>query len=95
MFRQILIDPAEADFQRILWRPTSESPLQQYRLLTVTYGLASAPYLATRVLKQLAIDDGHLFPAAVPIMENSIYVDDTLFGSNDITELRGINSLLY
>jgi len=41
-----------------------------------------------RVLKQLAIDDGHLFPAAVRIMENSIYVDDTFFGSNDITELR-------
>jgi len=73
MFRQILIDPAEADFQQILWRPISESPLQQYRLLTVTYGLASAPYLAARVLKQLAIDDGHLFPAAVTIMENSIY----------------------
>jgi len=28
MFRQILIDPEEADFQRILWWPTSESPLQ-------------------------------------------------------------------
>jgi len=35
MFRQILIDPAEADYQRILCRPTSESPLQQYPLLTV------------------------------------------------------------
>jgi len=86
MFRQILIDPAEADFQRILWRPTSESLLQQYRLLTVIYGLVSTPYLPARVLKQLAID--HLFPAAVPIMKNSIYVDDMLFGSDDITELR-------
>jgi len=81
MFRQILIEPTDADFQRILWRPKPESPLQHYRLRTVTYGLDPVPYLAMRVLQQLAIDDGHRFPATVPIIENSIYVDDTLFGS--------------
>jgi len=88
MFRQIWVDPADADFQRILWRPTSESPIQHYRLLTVTYGLVSALYLAARVLKQLAIDDGRSFPAAVSIVENSTYVDDTLFGGDDIPDLR-------
>jgi len=93
MLRQILIDPAKADFQRILCRPISESPLQQYPLLTVTYDLASAPYPAARILEQLTIDNSHLFPAAVPIMENSIYVDIFLC-SDDITELREINSLL-
>jgi len=46
------------------------------------------------VLKQLALDDGHTFPAAVPIIENSIYVDETFFGSNDITELRVIRDQL-
>jgi hypothetical protein len=71
MFRQILIEPLDTDLQRILWRPIPESSLQHYRLRTVTYELAPALYLAMRVLKQLAMD-GHLFPAAVPIIENSI-----------------------
>jgi hypothetical protein len=91
IFRQILVEPMDADisgFQRILWRPTPESSLQHYRLRTVTYGLAPAPYLAIRVLQQLAIDDGHRFPAAVLIIENSIYVDDTLFGQDSLHELR-------
>ncbi|XP_018395111.1 PREDICTED: uncharacterized protein LOC108773703, partial [Cyphomyrmex costatus] len=94
MFRQILIDPIDADFQRLLWRPTPESPLQHFRLLTVTYGLASAPYLAMRVIKQLAMDDGPAFPAAVPIVEHSLYVDDALFGSDEIKELRAARDQL-
>jgi len=88
MFRQILVELMDVDFQRILWRLNPESPLQHYRLRTVIYGLAPAPYLAMRVLQQLAIDDGHWFSAAVPIIENSIYVDDTLFGQNSLHELR-------
>jgi len=82
-----LIEPMDVDFQRILWQPKPKSPPQHYRLRTVTYGLAPVPYLAMRVLQQLAIDDGHLFPAAVPIIESSIYVDDTLFG-RDSLQLR-------
>jgi hypothetical protein len=34
------------------------------------------------------MDDGYLFPAAVPIIENSIYVDDTLFGNDNMYELH-------
>jgi hypothetical protein len=39
-------------------------------------------------VKQLAAHDGHLFPAAVPIIESSIYVDGTLFGKDDIHEMH-------
>jgi hypothetical protein len=77
----------DADFQCIFWRPTPESSLH-FRLRTVTYDLASVPYLAIRVFKQLAIDDSHLFPAAIPIVQSSIYVDETLFGKDSIHELR-------
>ncbi|KAH0949513.1 hypothetical protein HN011_008646, partial [Eciton burchellii] len=87
MFRQILVKSTDADFQRILWRSNLESPLQHYRLRTITYGLASASYLAMRVLQQLAIDDGHRVPAVVSIIENSIYVDDILFGQDSLHEL--------
>ncbi|KAH0947353.1 hypothetical protein HN011_007447, partial [Eciton burchellii] len=89
MFRQILVEPTDADFQRILWRPNPESLLRRYRIRTVTYGLAPAPYLPRRVLaRQLAIDDGHRFPVAIPIIESSFYVDDTLFGRDSLHELR-------
>ncbi|XP_029174701.1 uncharacterized protein LOC114943277 [Nylanderia fulva] len=87
MFRQIRVHPRDVDYQRILWRPTDDAPLTHFRLLTVTYGLASAPYLSMRVLRQLALDEGAKFPAAVPIVNDSIYVDDALFGANDIDSL--------
>ncbi|XP_043257967.1 uncharacterized protein LOC122400510 [Colletes gigas] len=79
MFRQILINPADADYQRILWRPCRDQPILSYRLLTVTYGLASAPYLAIKVLDQLALDEGSNLPAATPVVQDSIYVDDAIF----------------
>ncbi|XP_051155227.1 uncharacterized protein LOC127277873 [Leptopilina boulardi] len=55
MFRQILIDPRDLDYQRILWKNDREE-LVAYQLLTVTYGTSCAPYLANRVIRQLIID---------------------------------------
>ncbi|XP_043264208.1 uncharacterized protein LOC122404337, partial [Colletes gigas] len=94
MFRQILINPADADYQRILWRPCRDQPILSYRLLTVTYGLASAPYLAIKVLDQLALDEGSNLPAATPVVQDSIYVDDAIFGADDIHTLREIRRQL-
>ncbi|XP_067205327.1 uncharacterized protein [Linepithema humile] len=87
MFRQIRVHKKDADFQRILWRPPADAVVRHFRLLTVTYGLAPAPYFAMRVLKQLALDEGVNYPAAVPILNESIYVDDTLFDADDIDSL--------
>lgn len=56
--------------------------------MAVTYGTASAPFLALHVLKQLVLDDGHEFPLAVPILRDHIYVDNVLFGADDISSLR-------
>ncbi|XP_070170737.1 uncharacterized protein [Polyergus mexicanus] len=64
MFRQIRVHRDDVDFLRIFWRSNINSPIQSYRLLTVTYGTAPAPYLAMRVINQLAIDEGHSFPKA-------------------------------
>lgn len=98
MFRQILVAPEDRDLQRIWWRPTPEQPVVPYRLNTVTYGTACAPYLANRVLLQLAQDEGRSFPLAAPVLESSVYVDDILFGANSLAELqecgRQLKSLL-
>ncbi|XP_011859777.1 PREDICTED: uncharacterized protein LOC105557203 [Vollenhovia emeryi] len=87
MFRQILVDPRDRNYQKILW-PSSNAAATEYQLCTVTYGTASAPYLALRVLQQLADDDGPKFPAAAHILRQNIYVDDVLFGHDDVTALR-------
>ncbi|XP_011858860.1 PREDICTED: uncharacterized protein LOC105556384 [Vollenhovia emeryi] len=45
--------------------------------------MTSAPYLALKVLNQLAIDEGASFPLATPIVDRQTYVDDFIFGADD------------
>ncbi|XP_073979979.1 uncharacterized protein [Rhodnius prolixus] len=51
-------------------------PVQEYRLCTVTYGTTSAPYLACRVLQELALTSQNSFPQAAEILRDRTYVDD-------------------
>lgn len=94
MFRQIPVHPADTDYQRILWRTSPLNPVSDYRLTTVTYGTASAPYLAIRVLKQLAHDERERFPLAASIVEEDTYVDDIFFGADDIDTVKLLRSQL-
>ncbi|XP_029671978.1 uncharacterized protein LOC115240763 [Formica exsecta] len=98
MYRQIHIDARDIDYQRILWKSSLSEPLIDYQLLTVTYGMSCAPFLALRVLKQLVIDEGQHFQLAVPILSDNIYVDDLLFGADDTIRIRQardqLNSML-
>ncbi|XP_011883990.1 PREDICTED: uncharacterized protein LOC105571129 [Vollenhovia emeryi] len=87
MYRQIWIDSRDRDYQRILWGNDSDE-LQEYQLLTVTYGTTAAPFLALRVLKQLICDEGGSFPLAAQILQSDVYVDDVLFGAEDVPLLR-------
>lgn len=84
MYRQILVNEMDVDYQRILWRSNSTDAVQDFRLLTVTYGLISAPYLALRVLQQLNADEGALYPLAASVLSHQTYVDDCIFGADDI-----------
>jgi len=36
MYQQIRVHPEDYDLQRILWRRSSDEPLKQYQLVTVT-----------------------------------------------------------
>jgi len=47
MYRQIFIDEKDQEYQYILWRESSADIIKSYKLKSVTYGTASAPYLAT------------------------------------------------
>jgi len=48
----------------------------------VIYGTASAPYLATRCLQQLAEYESKGFSLAPETLTNNFHVDDALCGAN-------------
>lgn len=95
MYRQILIHPADRDLQRIVWRDgTTQQYLTDYRLHTVTYGTASAPYLAIRTLLQLAEDERTECPLGAAVLEQDTYVDDILSGGSDLPTAHAMKSQL-
>ncbi|XP_018360617.1 PREDICTED: uncharacterized protein LOC108759610 [Trachymyrmex cornetzi] len=94
MYRQIQVDPRDVNYQRILWRSSPSTAIQEYQLLTVTYGTASAPFLALRVLRQLAEDEGHDLPLGRHALFTSMFVDDALFGADSKDTVREIRDQL-
>jgi len=98
MYRQINVHPQDRDLQRILWRYSSDKPIQEYNLTTVTYGNSSAPYLATRCLKKLVDYNKCQHPRAAHMLSNDFYVDDLLSGTSNIEDAikvqQEISSLL-
>lgn len=87
MFRQILVHLLDCQLQLILWRFSSDEAVATYRLNTVTYGTCSAPYLAARCLRQLAIESKDTFPLASLVIEKDFYMDDMLTGLDDLEAL--------
>lgn len=86
MYRQILINKLDQSFQRIVWRDSPKDEIQDFQLLTVTYGTACAQYLAIRSLHQLAEDGGQSHPLAAKRLLEDFYVDDLLSGAYDVSE---------
>ncbi|XP_030757751.1 uncharacterized protein LOC115883521 [Sitophilus oryzae] len=90
MYRQVLIDSNETKFQKIFWRSQSDEKINVYKLNTVTYGTASAPYLGVRCLFQIADENENKFPIVSNIIKRDFYMDDVLTGSDSIEELLQI-----
>lgn len=86
MYRQILVKPNQRNFQRIVWRENNEANIKDYRLNTVTYGTASAPYLAVKTLYRLADDEEMRFPIAAQVVRSDFYVDDCMSGADSVEE---------
>ena len=87
MYRQVLINPDQRNFQKIFWRENLNDKLEVYKLKTLTYGTTSAPFLAIRCINQLAFENSIDYPQASKVILNNFYVDDLLTGSNSRTEL--------
>lgn len=79
MYRQVKVSPLDCDLQRIVFRPSPEEPITDYRLSTVTYGTKSASYLATKCLSHLSNDTSS--QACSRVIREDFYVDDLITGS--------------
>lgn len=89
MYRQVLIDPSERSYQRILWKNPDcpQAQIECFELNTVTYGCASSPFLAVRCLTQLALDFQTEYPEASEAILNCFYLDDLLTGAFSASDL--------
>ena len=86
MYRQIKVYPEDKVYQKIIWRETFNESLKIYELNRVTFGTASATYLATRTLHQLADDERDSHPLALAALKRSFYVDDLLTGVQSLQD---------
>jgi len=78
MYCQIWVDPKHTPFQRISFR-NKEGDVSDFELKTVTFGVNCAPFLALRVLQQLADDVEKDFPKASNIFRPFMYLAGTNF----------------
>ncbi|XP_070070011.1 uncharacterized protein [Drosophila takahashii] len=85
MYRQIWVDPKQTAFQRILFR-NREGYIRDFELKTVTFGVNCAPFLAIRVLQQLATDVQLTHPRASEVIRGCMYVDDVLSEADSAEE---------
>ena len=81
MFRQIGV---ERDGQK--WRFDKSEPIHNYRLTTVTYGLACSPFVAIRTLLKLAEDYGETYLIAAEAVRSEMYSDNVLSGAHSFEE---------
>lgn len=92
MYRQVLVNEAQIPLQRILWRDQSTDDMKTYELVTLTYGIASASFLVTKVIQQLADLEENEFPIEASIARRDFYVDDLITGANSKEDAMMIQS---
>ncbi|XP_063378884.1 uncharacterized protein LOC134665822 isoform X2 [Cydia fagiglandana] len=86
MYRQFLVDLQDCDYQRILWRPSPDDPVKDYRLLTVTYGVSCAPYQALWCISKLAKEFSSRAPQGAAVLARDAYVDDVVSGADSVED---------
>ncbi|XP_073943810.1 uncharacterized protein isoform X2 [Choristoneura fumiferana] len=85
MYRAIEVNPVQRPLQQIIFRSDQYAPLKTYTLNTLTYGTASAPYLAIKCLTSLAdVTNNEKVKNAI---KRDFYVDDYLGGGTSKEEV--------
>ncbi|XP_067041142.1 uncharacterized protein [Acropora muricata] len=83
MYLQIKLSPKDQDVHRYLWRDlkTDEAP-KVYRMLRLTFGVNSSPFLAIATVNAHVNKYAETFPDATREILNNTYVDDCLTGAD-------------
>lgn len=76
-------------YQCILWRDETTNNIQILQLNTITYGLTSSSYLATKCIQHLAQVNISQYPIAAGKMLTDFYVDDFISGAD--SEIEAMN----
>ena len=66
------------DYHPFLWRDKPTDPPTDYRMTRVTFGIASAAFLATNSLHQLAEENESELQLDDKVVKESFYIDDGL-----------------
>lgn len=92
MYRQILVLPQYRKYQHNHWRPSQTDQLKEYERKMVTYGINCAPFLALRVLKDIADNECAEFPCVRDALQYQSYVNDICVGADSVPELLKLQS---
>ncbi|XP_072389502.1 uncharacterized protein [Diabrotica undecimpunctata] len=91
MFRQIQINPNHRFLLNILWRNNVGEQLSCIEMQRLTFGTNCAPFLATRVLKDIADKNKDNYPIVSLMLTQQTYMDDIIAGCDTIGELNKLN----
>ena len=92
MYRQVALNETDCDFHRILWRSDASKPIEHYRLVRVTYGIALSAFHSIRTLH--AIADSAPCSLASTVLKRDFYVDELLSGAKTVTEALALQQSL-
>lgn len=86
MYQAVLLDEADKDLHRFVWRRDPSEPLYDYRTARITFGVASSSsYAANMVVKQNAADFAMKYLLAARAID-SFYTGDGLTGADSVKE---------
>lgn len=95
MYRMINVHESQRNLQRIIWRDEPNKEISHYTLNTVTYGTASASFLATRTLNEIGLRCKDINPQASEVIMNDFYMDDLISGSNSLENAIKLKNDIY
>lgn len=82
MYNQVQLARNQWNLQRIFWREDENSPLREYWMTVVTFGLSASPFMAVRSVMQCAKEAKSKFPVAAKAIEEDFYMDDAVTGAD-------------
>ncbi|XP_060536764.1 uncharacterized protein LOC132708412 [Cylas formicarius] len=84
MYRMVSVNKIHRPLQRIIWREDHSHEIAHFNLNTVTYGLKSSSFLATRTLNEIGRNSTD--PKIRKIIMEDFYIDDLISGAENVSD---------